>query len=504
MDLDSDHALRHHLEGRVGRTLGGKYTLEGLLGVGGMAAVYRGRHRNGNRVAVKILHAEVSLSANIRERFLREGYVANRVDHEGAVRVLDDDLAEDGAPYLVMELLEGQTLEDYILAKGGKLSPQEVLPFIDQLLQVLIAAHAKGIVHRDIKPENLFLTKRAQQLKVLDFGIARLNEQARQATRTGSVMGTPVYMSPEQARGETKLVDCQTDVWAAAAICFRALTGRYVHEAETPEMVMIAVATQRAPLLKDVVPGSDPQLAEVVDRGLASKKEERWPSAEAMLEALRAVTPGVVVNRDAIVGLAKTLEAAPPPALNPFSTTAGIESGPRVPAAEASAAVPARSNEALPSRRKAVGAVAAMAAFGLLAIASVYVRSVVTGAREAASTAASPRAASLLPPASPSTVLGNPTATAEVAASAPTAAAVVQASATTVPSIAVKPVATAPRSPAAPPVQRSAPSAPVAADRSPAAAAAPKASAAPAVSCDPPYFLDAQGTRVFKKECFAK
>ena len=159
-----------------------------------MAAVYRGSHRNGNRVAVKVLHSSVSNHADLRERFLREGYVANRVDHRGAVRVLDDDIAEDGSVFLVMELLEGHTLDARWERAGRQLPPREVAELTHQLLDVLAAAHDKGIVHRDIKPENLFLTGDGI-LKVLDFGIARLRDTTgvgmASATRTGSMLGTP-------------------------------------------------------------------------------------------------------------------------------------------------------------------------------------------------------------------------------------------------------------------------------------------------------------------------
>src|SRR5580700_9392234 len=200
---------------RVGQTLKGKWRLDVLLGVGGMAAVYGATHRNGSRVAVKILHPELSTNADVRARFTREGHAANAVGHEGAVKVIDDDVAEDGSLYLVTELLDGETLEDRRVRSGGRLSEDEVLSVADQLLDVLAAAHAKGVVHRDIKPANIFLS-RSGQLKVLDFGIARLRELSTGgslATKSGSAMGTPAFMSPEQARGLWNEVDGRSDVW---------------------------------------------------------------------------------------------------------------------------------------------------------------------------------------------------------------------------------------------------------------------------------------------------
>src|SRR5580704_7491550 len=168
---------------RVGTTLHNKWRLERLLGVGGMAAVYAATHRNGARGAIKMLHLQVSLDAEARRRFLREGYLANAVGHPGAVSVLDDDVAEDGSAYLVMELLEGESLETRAERRGGRLPPAEVLVYADRLLDVLAAAHHKGIVHRDIKPDNVFVTQDGT-LKLLDFGIARLRDGRGSATMT--------------------------------------------------------------------------------------------------------------------------------------------------------------------------------------------------------------------------------------------------------------------------------------------------------------------------------
>src|SRR6185437_8360064 len=198
----ADHELR--AQARVGSVLRGKYALERVLGTGGMGAVYLGVHRNGHRVAVKVLHAEASADPDVRARFLREGYVANSIGHPGAVRVLDDDVAEDGAAFLVMELLEGETLHVRAKRHMGRLPNREVLFIGRALCDVLAAAHEKGVVHRDIKPENLFLTT-GRTLKVLDFGIARggtgLPVPSRRAgpggvaieggTRAGAELATP-------------------------------------------------------------------------------------------------------------------------------------------------------------------------------------------------------------------------------------------------------------------------------------------------------------------------
>jgi serine/threonine-protein kinase len=208
---------------RVGTTLSGKWRLERLLGIGGMAAVYAAQHRNQKRVAIKLLHPEMSVDEGVKTRFLREGYVANSVDHPGAVAVFDDDVSDDGAAFLVMELLSGETLEDRAEHHNGTLPLGEVLSLTDQLLDVLGSAHERGIIHRDIKPENLFLTTNGE-LKVLDFGIARLRELSMPpdgSTGVGTFMGTPAFMSPEQARGRWGEVDFRSDVWAIGATSTR-------------------------------------------------------------------------------------------------------------------------------------------------------------------------------------------------------------------------------------------------------------------------------------------
>jgi len=296
MDLDDDPDAATELldplvlraRGRVGETLRGKWHLDVLLGVGGMAAVYAATHRNGSRVAVKILHSELTINPQVRTRFLREGYVANKVGHDGAVKVIDDDTGDDGSLFLVTELLDGETLEDRRVRFGGKLCEDDVLAVTDQLLDVLVAAHAKGVVHRDLKPENVFTT-RAGVVKVLDFGIARLRElsSASTATKSGASMGTPAYMPPEQARGLWDEVDGRSDLWAVGATMFHLLTGRLVHGGRTANEQLLEAMTKQAPSLASVLPGVSPAVAHLVDRALAFEREKRWPDAARMQEATR-------------------------------------------------------------------------------------------------------------------------------------------------------------------------------------------------------------------------
>jgi serine/threonine protein kinase len=294
-------------EAKVGNLLHGKYRLERLLGVGGMAAVYEATHRNSKRFAVKVLHPELSLQNDVRTRFLREGYAATQVNHPGAVSVLDDDVAEDGSAFLVMELLKGTTMDSLWERYEWQMATGPVLAIGYQLLDVLAAAHSRGIVHRDIKPENLFLTTEGQ-VKVLDFGIARLQETAHSSslTGTGFVMGTPSFMAPEQALGRSSQVDAQSDVWSAGAALFTLLSGHYVHEGESPQAIVVQCATQPARSLDEVLPNAPAELVHLIDRALAFKKPARWQTAlemqAAVVEAGRAA--GVdVTSREVLVRL---------------------------------------------------------------------------------------------------------------------------------------------------------------------------------------------------------
>jgi serine/threonine-protein kinase len=286
--VDTKDAQRSSAHSRVGQVLCGKWRLDRLIDVGGMGAVYAATHRNGKQVAVKMLHAAFAAEPEIRSRFLREGYVANHVGHPGSVSVLDDDTAEDGSAFLVMELLEGESLESLIHRSGNVMPVPDLLLVVDQVLDVLVAAHAKGIVHRDIKPANLFLT-RPGDVKVLDFGFARARELTMDglSTRTGIVMGTASYMPPEQARARWDLVDARSDIFAVGATMFRALAGRHVHEAKSMAERMVAAMKMPAPPLLQYAPRTPAAVAALVDRALAYAKEDRWPDSLSMQTAVR-------------------------------------------------------------------------------------------------------------------------------------------------------------------------------------------------------------------------
>ena len=278
------------LERRIGTVLCGKWTLERLLGSGGMAAVYAASHKKiGRRDAIKILHADIARVPELRARFDQEAYAANRFVHRGAVEIRDIDVTEDGCPFLVMELLEGESLR----ARCDRLGPPdiaEVLRIADDLLDVLAAAHAHGIIHRDVKPENIFCLPDGR-IKVLDFGVAHVRQAASSLrTRTGAMLGTVAYMPPEQVKG--KDIDARADVFAVGATMFRLIAGRHVHETHSDADLLVKMTTAPAPPLASVAHGAPQGVSAIVDRALAFDREERYPTAAAMQQDVRAVRSG--------------------------------------------------------------------------------------------------------------------------------------------------------------------------------------------------------------------
>ena len=292
----SQRASRTGTAARIGDVVGGKWRLDAVLGTGGMATVYAATHRFGRRAAIKMLHRAHSEDTATRQRFLREGLVANRVAHPGAVAVLDVDVTEDGSAFLVMELLEGETINQR-WDRCGPPSLEEVLELTDSLLDVLAAAHAAGVVHRDLKPENLHLGQ-GGRLKVLDFGIARLAGPGLEQTRTGAVLGTPAFMAPEQMRGQAGAVDARSDLWSVGALMFSLLTGHHVHERDSQVEVMVAAASEPARSVGELV-SLPVEVERVVDRALAFAPEERFQDARSMQRAVRHALASVRSARGA-------------------------------------------------------------------------------------------------------------------------------------------------------------------------------------------------------------
>jgi len=290
--VPADHVLDLQLSARararVGTMIGSKYRLDALLGVGGMAAVYRASHRNGATFAIKVLHPEYGTRPDVRARFLREGYIANSIKHVGVARVVDDEAIENGDAYIVMELLEGVSVDLLAARFREKLPVRAVVALGIAVLEVLAAAHAASVVHRDIKPANLFVGFDGRAV-LLDFGIARVYDAATTgglSTAAGVILGTPAFMAPEQATGEKNAIGPRTDMWSLGATLFTIATGRTVHPGDSGPQFLVQAATLDAPKLRDVLPDVPEPVAAVVDRVLLRRPDDRFASADEMRDAL--------------------------------------------------------------------------------------------------------------------------------------------------------------------------------------------------------------------------
>lgn len=268
--------------GRPPSDLGPKFSIIGVIGRGAMGVVLRVRHTELDKVmAVKVMAAGV-LSRAQSLRLWREARALSDLAHPNIVRVHDLDRAPDGTPFIVMELLEGRTVEEEF-EQRAPLAPRRVVELLRGVADALDSAHAAGVVHRDLKPLNLFLT-RDGVVKVLDFGICHYEVGDIRATHAGGVVGTPMYMAPEQLRGETP--QPQTDVYALACIAWQALTGRPPLAGVSFERLSHPDGPPAPPHLDEIRPGLPPALSGVFDRALALRPEDRHPSAGAFLAAL--------------------------------------------------------------------------------------------------------------------------------------------------------------------------------------------------------------------------
>ncbi|MEC7523563.1 MAG: serine/threonine-protein kinase [Myxococcota bacterium] len=302
-------------EERVGTTLDGRYRVEAVLGRGGMGAVLRGRHvHTGREVAIKLLLPEHARDAELLARFFQEARSAASLAHPNVVDTLDMDVEpESGQPYLVLELLDGQDLAARLEAQGP-MTPGALLAVALPVMDALAAAHERGVVHRDLKPENLFLAHDARGRvvpKVLDFGIAKLLEGENAVhTVTGGVLGTPHFMSPEQAMGGPAL-GAQSDVWSMGAVMYVALTGQHPFEAETLPGLVTKVCTEDPTPIASLRPDVPAPIADAVHRALQRDLDARWPSMEAFGAGLVAAADAAGVtlapgHRELFLGLAAT------------------------------------------------------------------------------------------------------------------------------------------------------------------------------------------------------
>ncbi len=336
--VTADAAAARALTGAV---LSRRWRLLQKVGDGGMGEVYAAEPvEGGARVAIKLLKPEFLGEAMVLSRFLEEGSLATRLIHPNIARMLECASAEDGSPYLVMELLEGVPLGAY-MQNGARIPLAQAVPILQGILGGLAAAHAQGVVHRDLKPDNVFLTRGAGGtfvVKVLDFGIAKVMDAAGgmgSRTRTGMLLGTPAYMSPEQVKSPRD-VDARADLWSAGVMFYEMLTGRVAFPAPTEYARLAAVMTAEPEPIERV----DPALAALgpfIARVLRKNRDDRFPSALEMARALVAAVPHAASN-DAQGGALSRLPDvasvfAPQPAAQVPSTSSMRAAGPVQPLA---------------------------------------------------------------------------------------------------------------------------------------------------------------------------
>jgi eukaryotic-like serine/threonine-protein kinase len=284
----------------VGNVVAGKYFLHRLLGAGGVGTVFEAEHLTvGRLVAIKVLHPALARRTDAVQRFKREARAAGSIRHPNVCQVYDFDTLGDGSPFLVMELLVGETLARR-LAAVGRLPLYELIDILVQILSALSAAHDRGIVHRDIKPENIILTRPAGCLpaaKLFDFGVSktirtRLDPLHREIdlTRKGMVMGTPYCMSPEQARGDRDL-DARVDLYACGVLLYQALTGRRPFVADTHQAVLREVLRGKPRPARELRPALPRGFDEILAKAMALNRENRYRTADEFRRSLQRIRP---------------------------------------------------------------------------------------------------------------------------------------------------------------------------------------------------------------------
>ncbi len=280
--------------GRVGLVVGGKFRLDAIIGRGAMGTVWTATHVGlGHNVAIKLVAREFVKHPEALRRFDAEAKAVARLQSRHVVQVFDNGTLDDGTPYIAMELLAGENLEQRI-ERTGPLPLGQAVDVLAQCCKALARAHAAGIVHRDIKPENVYLARVPDDdtdvVKILDFGVAKVTmalEGWTSKTGTGAMLGTPIYMSPEQVRA-SKDVDQRSDLYSLGLVAFRMLTGRLVVEADTFGEVLLKICTQPLPSLVAAAPGLPPSMDPWFYRVCARDAVERCPSAQDFIDTLRA------------------------------------------------------------------------------------------------------------------------------------------------------------------------------------------------------------------------
>src|SRR5580704_11449008 len=272
---------------RPGMVVGGKFALLRRIGEGGVGVVFEAEDTwIGRRVALKVLHSHLAQRPDVLLRFRREARAAAMTNHPNIVGVFEVGQCRDGSPFIVQELLDGETVRERIDAVG-RLAPSVAVEILVPIMGALAAAHRAGIVHRDIKPENIFLARAPDggtTPKLIDFGIAKIASTDR-TTLTGTIVGTPAYMAPEQVSGGAE-IDPRTDVWAMGALMHEMLSGRCPYEGPSAHAVLAKILSEPAAPLASHAPDVPAELAAIVDVALARDPARRHPTMDAFLDAL--------------------------------------------------------------------------------------------------------------------------------------------------------------------------------------------------------------------------
>jgi serine/threonine protein kinase len=273
---------------RLRQQVGDRWTLYSVIGKGDLTATYLALDRSGQEAAVKVLHPEFGEEPELREQFMREAYLANRIQHPSVVPIVDHGAFGHDSAFLIMERLQGESLAGR--ARGGTLPVDQLLDVLDQALDALATAHEQGLVHGNLKPGNLFMTA-SGQVKVLDFGLAQLVDAMPESlrSRSGVNAGMLPYAAPERARGE-RAVDGRIDLFGLGATAFHVLTGRRIHEQASDDALALAAKSKAAPALRSVAPHVPEEVAQIIDLALAFDREARYPDARTMQSDVRSAT----------------------------------------------------------------------------------------------------------------------------------------------------------------------------------------------------------------------